>query len=149
MAWIWPRHATKIPEERVNLLFGIGRFQQLVKSYPRTVTVASWAFKSARFDLHRAAIRFTAYRFRFVGVNDPLDLGDALNGERQALYSFGKDPFGSGDDLSGKRTKRNPFHQKHAYYECPGMQQFFAFMADPGNAEKRYHAQLPWEDPTG
>ncbi|MCI0705445.1 MAG: hypothetical protein L0241_30665 [Planctomycetia bacterium] len=132
-----------------NVLFGICRFQQLVGSYPRTVTVASWAFKSARFDLHRAAIRFPAYRFRFVGVNDPLDLSDALNGERKALHSFSGDPFGSGADLSGKRLKRNPFDQVHTYRECPGMREFFTFMADPGNSEKPYGAQLPWEDPTG
>jgi hypothetical protein len=113
------------------------------------VTVASWAFKAARFDLHRAAIRFPAYRFRFVGVNEPLDLGDALNGERKALRSFSEDPFGSGKDLSGKRANRNPFGQVHQYRECPGMQDFFGFMEDTGNAEKPYGARLPWEDTTG
>jgi hypothetical protein len=132
-----------------NLLFGICRFQQLVGSYPRTVTVASWAFKSARFHLHREAIRFPAYRFRFVGVNDPLDLSDALKGERTALHSFSGDPFGSGPDLSGKRLKRNPFNQQHTYGECPGMRELFTFIGDPGNSGKAYEQKLPWEDATG
>ncbi len=132
-----------------NLLFGICRFHQVTGIYPRNVTVATWAFKAARFDFHRAAIRFPMYRFRFVGVNDPLDLGAALTGERKALRSFGGDPFGTGKDLSEKRAKRNPFDQVHQYHRCPGMQGFFEFMADPGNAERSYTQRLPWEDATG
>jgi len=129
-----------------NLLFGICRFQQIVGSYPRIVTVVSWVFKATRFDLHRAAIHFPAIQFRFDGLNEPIDLIGALAGERKALKSFIEYPFGSGGDLADKRAKRNPFKQQHDYRQCPGMEDFFAFMDDAENAQKPYTAQIPWQD---
>lgn len=132
-----------------NLLFGICRFQQVARSYPRIVTVVSWAFKAARFDLHRAAIRFPAHRFRFVGVNEPIDLADALEGERTALRWFGEYPFGSAGDLADKRAKRNPFGQNHEYHVCPGMKDIFTFMDDSANARKPYTGKVPWHEGAG
>jgi hypothetical protein len=129
-----------------NLLFGICRFQQLARSYPRIVTVASWAFKASRFDLHRAAILFPATRFRFVGVNEPIDLTGALRGERKALRSFIEYPFGTAGDLAEKRAARNPFGQEHEYRQCPGVKDLFVFMEDPANASKAYAGQVPWQD---
>lgn len=132
-----------------NLLFGVCTFQQIAGAYPRIVTVVSWAFKAARFDLHRAAICFPAIRFRFVGVNEPMDLGGALDGERKALRLFIEYPFGSGGDLADKRAKRNPFGQKHEYHRCPGMNDLFSFMDDSANAKKTYAGKVPWEDGAG
>ena len=131
-----------------NLLFGICRFQQIVGSYPRILTMVSWAFKTFRFDLHRAAIRFPSPQFQFDGFNEPIDLKTALNGERLAIRSFMESPFGSNEDLSKKREKRNPFGQKHNYWHCQGMEEFFAFIDDVGNAEKIYAHQMPWENST-
>ncbi len=71
-----------------NLLYSICRFHQLAGSYPRTVTVMSWAFKAARFDLHRDSIGFPFSRFRFDGFNDPIDRDGAWAGEKNALSSF-------------------------------------------------------------
>lgn len=132
-----------------NLFFGICRFQQTASSYPRIVTVVSWAFKAARFDLHRAAIRFPAIRFRFVGVNEPIDLSGALDGERKALRSFIEYPLGSGGDLADKRAKRNPFGQRHEYHCCSGVNDLFSFMEDSVNAQKTYLRKFPWEDGAG
>jgi hypothetical protein len=129
-----------------NLLFGICRFQQVANSYPRIVTVASWSFKATRFDLHRAAIQFPATRFRFVGVNEPIDLNGALRGERKALESFIKYPFGTAGDLADKRATRNPFGQEHQYNQGPGVKDLFDFMDDPANASKYYTGKVPWQD---
>lgn len=129
-----------------NVLFGLCRFQQIVGSYPRNVTVVSWAFKAARFDLHRAVLRFPSVRFRFDGFNDPVDLDGALQGERRALRLFLKYPFGSGDDLADKRAKRNPFGQHHDYHRCPGMESFFSFLDRSEHAEEeKYPDRFPWD----
>jgi hypothetical protein len=128
-----------------NLLFGICRFQQVVGSYPRLVTLVSWAFKAARFDLHRAALRFPASRFRFIGVNEPVDLDGALRGERGALRSFIDYPFGTGGDLADKRAGRT-FGPRHQYHKCPGLLELFRFMDDQRNAQTNYRNSLPWEE---
>lgn len=129
-----------------NLLFGICRFQQIAGDYPRTVTVVSWAFKQARFELHRAAIRFPAIRFRFDGFNDPLDLATAWQGERKTLHSYIEYPYGTGGALAEKRWKRNPYSEQHPYTICPGLEAFFEFMENKGNARSEYPGRLPWED---
>ncbi len=129
-----------------NLLFGICRFQQVAQAYPRIVTVASWAFKASRFELHRAAILFPETRFHFVGVNDPIDLNGALRGERKTVRSFIEHPFGTAGDPSQKRAARNPFRQEHEYHKCPGVKDLFDFMGDPANASKTYAGRVPWRD---
>jgi len=43
-----------------NLLFGVCRFRERAGHYPDTVTVVSWGFKAARFDLHRETLRWPA-----------------------------------------------------------------------------------------
>jgi len=103
-----------------NLLFGICRFREHAGRYPETVSVVSWGFKAARFDLHREALRWPAARFAFAGVNEPIDLAAALAGERNAIEAFRRDPYGTGDDLVAKRVQRNPFNRQPPYEEsCP------------------------------
>lgn len=55
-----------------NLLFSIARFREYVGKYPELITVVGLDFKKERFtDVHRAALRFPASRFRYVGVDPP------------------------------------------------------------------------------
>lgn len=129
-----------------NLLFGLCRFQQLTGDYPRTVTVVSWAFKQARFELHRRAIRFPASRFRFDAFNAPFDFTDPWGGEDTALRLFIEYPYGSGGDLAKKRRQRNPYGEQHAYATCPGLGDFFTFIENEANASARYSGRFPWEE---
>lgn len=99
-----------------NLVFGICRFRECTGNTPTAVTVVSWAFKQARFDLHRATIGFPAEHFHFVGANNPQDLDAAVAGEeRFALAHFREDPWGVGPVLGKKREERNPFRRQHGY----------------------------------
>jgi hypothetical protein len=126
-----------------NLLFSWCRFQQLTGRYPRNTTVVSWAFKSTRFELHRRALRHPATCFRFVGQGDPFDLAAAQRGELTALRAFSLDPYGKGPELSQKRVLRNPFALEHPYATCPGLGDFFAFLA---GSKSSFEGKLPWED---
>jgi len=99
-----------------NLLFGLCRFKECVGRYPDTVTVVSWGFKAARFDLHREALRWPASRFTFVGIGEPADVDGARAGESKTIERCRRDPYGTGADLGGKRAERNPF-EGHAPYE--------------------------------
>lgn len=111
-----------------NLLLAICRFREAVGSYPHEVRVVSWVFKEERFELHRRAICFPKSRFIFKGVNNPLDLDKAKQGEAKTIRDFKEDPYGtrkeSGEkDESGKpikylrdkRNDRNPFKRQHPY----------------------------------
>lgn len=111
-----------------NLLFGICGFRETVGYYPRKVTVVSWAFKESRFELHRRAICFPKGSFVFKGVNDPVDLDKAKQGESKAVADFEKDPYGTRKNqgekdkdgklikyLGDKRNDRNPFSRQPPY----------------------------------
>ena len=101
-----------------NLLFGVCRFFELTGRAPRLVTVVGWSFKRERFGLHREALRFPAARFRYEGVNDPLDLRAALEAEEaNALAPFRRDPYGALPPLAAKREARNPFRRRPPYEE--------------------------------
>ncbi len=128
-----------------NLLFSICRFQQVTGDYPRTVTMVSWAFKSSRFNMHRAAIRFPSARFRYEGCNQPLQLEAALMGEALTVRQFVENKYGAGEATAQKRANRNPFQRRHDFDLCPGMMQFFAFISDPSNGRKDFLPRLPWE----
>jgi len=129
-----------------NLLFSICRVQQVMGRYPQTVTVVSWAFKEARFDIHRAAIRFPSHRFHFVGCNQPLTLETALKGEAITFGEFMENKYGASRKMTEKRASRNPFNRRHDFSGCPGMRTFFPFIENPKNGEKDFPERLPWED---
>lgn len=123
-----------------NLLFGICRFHEATGTYPRLIHVVSWQFKEARFNLHRAALRFPAERFQFVGVNQPVDLAGAQAGEAQAVAAFTADPYGSSGVLARKRADRDPFRRRHAYdATCPDLE---GLLGHPGT--EPYTGPLPW-----
>lgn len=129
-----------------NLLFSLGRFQQVTGGYPRRVTVVSWGFKAGRFDRHRAAVGFPAERFDFVGSGEPAGLAAALAGEAAAARAWAEDRYGSTGALARKRAERNPLGRAHPFATCPGLGEFFAFMANPGNAAREYGGPLPWRE---
>jgi hypothetical protein len=103
-----------------NLLFGICRFREYTGAYPDQVTMVSWAFKEERFGQHREAIGFPAAQFRYAGPNNPRDLEQALASERNALQSYARDPYSSGERYRAKRAERNPFRRQNGYaISCP------------------------------
>lgn len=128
-----------------NLLFGICRFQQITKRYPREITMVSWAFKENRFDIHREALRIPVNRFHFEGVNDPVDMQAAFTGEAATVRLFKRYRYGTGGELLSKRKKRDPFMRGHPYRRCDGMEPFFRFIDDPGNSTVEYPGIFPWD----
>ncbi len=103
-----------------NLLFGICRHREFTSAWPDAVTLVSWAFKERRFGLHREAIRFPAERFRYLGPNNPRDLGQALASESRAVEAYRADPYSSGERFRAKRAERNPFRRQNGFaISCP------------------------------
>jgi hypothetical protein len=57
-----------------NLLFSLCRFYEITGRYPARVTAVSYTLKQQRFEqLHRAAVRYPAGAFHFVGTPVSLD----------------------------------------------------------------------------
>lgn len=107
-------------DSMLNLLHGVCRFRECTGIYPDRITVAGWAFKQPRFDLHREALRFPVARYRYVGVNDPPSLAANIEFERRRLEDFRHDPYGVSESLASKRAARNPFQRHHGYLQsCP------------------------------
>ena len=53
-----------------NLLFSLARFHEYTGRWPSKITVVGYEMKRRRFtDLHRAALRWPADRFEYVGVD--------------------------------------------------------------------------------
>lgn len=106
-----------------NILFSLLAFWRRHGVWPRRLTIVSHAFKRARLvDGHCAAIGFPLHRVDFVGVNAPgmdavrLDEAsggaaeekkEAWKGAQLALGQWEADPHGVGEELLGKRVKRN------------------------------------------
>jgi hypothetical protein len=123
-----------------NLLFGICRFREFAGSYPGIVTLVSWAFKEARFDLHREAIGFPADRYRYLGPNNPVDLDRALASEERAIGWYRQDPYSSGARFQAKRIERNPMRRQNGYaISCPEVAALLAY-----RGPELYSGPLPW-----
>lgn len=124
-----------------NLLFGLCRFYECARRAPRLVTVVGWAFKRARFDLHREALRFPAARFRFVGAGDPVDAEAARRSElNNALEPFRRDPYGTHAPLAAKREARDPFTRRPPYEEtCPPLAPLLRH-----RGPRLYEGPVPW-----
>jgi hypothetical protein len=55
-----------------NVLFSLCRFFELTGHYPVRMTAVSYTLKQQRFEqLHRAAVRFPAAAFHFIGTPVP------------------------------------------------------------------------------
>ena len=138
-----------------NLLFGICRFFECVRNYPKEIRVVSWAFKQSRFNLHREAINFPKSRFRFEGFNNPEDLLSATSGEeKNAIIPFKRDPYGTeesslsrsskdtGTHLGDKRKERNPFNRQHSYeLSCHDLAKLLRH-----RGPQHYGGALPWNN---
>jgi len=125
----------------LNLLYGLCRFREMTGAYPERTIAVGWAFKGPRFDLHRAALRYPAERFTYVGVNDPPRLAENLHFEAQRREGFRTDPYGGQPDFVSKRTARNVFHRQHGYaVSCPELGGLLTH-AGPDI----YSDELPWE----
>lgn len=152
-----------------NLLFSICRFYECVEEFPEKITVVSWKFKAERFDLHRTAIRLTEEQFKFVPVNQPMDLKKADDGEKKnARVPFGQDPYGTfmtekdilepsekllidglknkivekkkTISLKKKREERNPFNRQHPYEQtCPYLKDLLQY-----KGRDKFLGTLPW-----
>jgi hypothetical protein len=123
-----------------NLLFGVCRFKEYAGRYPERVSVVSWAFKEQRFGLHRDAIGFPEERFRYVGPNNPRDLGQALASERNAIGAYTRDPYSSSPGFQVKRQDRNPFHRQNGYaISCPELSELLRHQGP-----ELYRGPLPW-----
>jgi len=55
-----------------NLLFSLARFHEITGRYPLQVTIIGYEMKRRRFEeLHRAALRFPATNFEYIGIEPP------------------------------------------------------------------------------
>lgn len=127
-----------------NLLFGICRFLQLTGHTPRLVTVVSWAFKAARFSIHRAAIRFPLARLRFDGFNEPIFLEGAWRGERTALRDFIDIPHGTDGDLLKKRNERTFGPRDHGYGQGLGLSEFIGALESLNPCRPDFPRGVEW-----
>jgi folylpolyglutamate synthase len=119
-----------------NILYSLILFWRHHAAWPRRLTIVSHAFKRTRLvDGHCAAIGFPLGRVDFVGINPPGvdDLGlvsasatasasasgglegssavgekaEAMRGVQLAMGQWAEDPHGVGEELAGKRRRRN------------------------------------------
>lgn len=62
-----------------NILFSIARFHEVTGRYPSQITVVGYQMKRRRFEeLHRAAVRFPAQLFEYVGLEPPATDDEAI-----------------------------------------------------------------------
>lgn len=89
--------------------------------HPTRVTVVGYDFKKARFqDMHRAAVRYPAPSFSYVGT--PALTPSAVDGEAAAAAAFRTDPYGCTGPLAAKRAERDPFASGgYSPDRCPAM----------------------------
>lgn len=53
-----------------NLLFSLARFHEYTGRWPARITIVGYEMKRRRFEeLHRAALRWPAERFEYVGID--------------------------------------------------------------------------------
>ncbi|KAK3327843.1 hypothetical protein B0T19DRAFT_175435 [Cercophora scortea] len=131
-----------------NTLFSLVEFWRSHSVWPERMTIVSHAFKRTRLvDAHCAAIGFPLDRVGFVGINPPgvddtLPPGaapESAAGTEKAVVMLGvqltvgqweDDPHGVGEELAGKRRKRN----------CWGVDQRL-FFSDEERARSEVHTR--------
>ncbi|EJF60459.1 hypothetical protein BD309DRAFT_931037 [Dichomitus squalens] len=136
-----------------NLLFSIARFHEYTGRWPSKITVVGYEFKRRRFtELHRAALRWPADRFDYIGIDADGDTELARQGELQNGYlPYTQDTYGCHDTLLSKRRARNPSMRFHPYYSsAPALGPLLNWC--PGRAEGGqtavYPGPLPWDHGT-
>lgn len=107
--------------------------------------------KHARFvDLHRAAIRWPADRFEYIGIDTMgEESAEAQQGERQNGYlPYTADLYGCHSVLLAKRQKRNPFSRFHSYHtSSPELGPVLEWCPDTkdGGKTASFKGTLPWD----
>ncbi len=125
----------------LNVIYGLCRYREITGSYPERTVAVGWKFKGPRFDLHRAAVRYPATRFTYVGVNDPPRLAENIHFETVRRQGFVTDPYGTEPEPAAKRRARNVFHRQHGYASsCP---ELAGLLGHAGPA--LYDGPLPWD----
>ncbi|VVT55769.1 uncharacterized protein SAPINGB_P004729 [Magnusiomyces paraingens] len=106
-------HATDSYE---NLLFSIARFKEYVGQYPEIITIVGLELKRERFaKVHRAAIRFPAAHFRYVGVDPPELFEDPGSVEQsQPQQPSPESEQNEGEELNQANEKRAPEEEETA-----------------------------------
>ncbi|KAH9858594.1 hypothetical protein C2E23DRAFT_799272, partial [Lenzites betulinus] len=138
-----------------NLLFSVARFHEYTGRYPARITVVGYEMKRRRFtELHRAALRWPAARFAYIGIDaDGEDKGQAAasaqQGELQNGYlPYTEDVYGCHGTLLAKRRARNPFLRFHSYYssapELGGLLNWCPSRAQGGQTAP-FPGPLPWD----
>lgn len=122
-----------------NLLFSVCRFYELTGHAPESITMIGYDFKRRRFtDLHRAALRYPAHSFQFIGT--PALTPNAEQGEAHAASLFVTDPYGCRGELLLKKEERDPFAQgPYADGRCPPLEPLLDYCGD-----RVYQGKLPW-----
>lgn len=128
-----------------NVLYSIGRFYECVGSFPKKLTIISWAFKRKRFEHHCLAVAWPLSSFSFVGISTPDDLQTALTSEARTLIDFKQDNTGygsAGGPLGKKKMAGNPYRRQHGYHKsCPPM----AAVLDWTETTPFPEDQAPWQ----
>ena len=118
------------------------------------MTIISNEFKRARFqNLHSLALRWPAERLSFVGI-DPEYMADDVEramsvreGElRNGFLAWQNDPKGVGQELDGKRVRRNPWLVKQTLFESEEMKMRSGIQSIiSNNREVLGDGLQPWE----
>jgi hypothetical protein len=125
-----------------NLLFSIARFKKQIGKWPQKMTALGWQFKARRFDLHRRAMKWSAERFQYIGVNNPegAALEKAIISEAATIQAVERDLFLTGPEFLAKRELRDPFHRQHPYRGIdPELDNLFDFLD-----RNTYSHSFPW-----
>ncbi|GKU00334.1 hypothetical protein FLAG1_02454 [Fusarium langsethiae] len=138
---------TVLLEERAldsyhNILFSRSLIYSRFEIWPTHITVISHGFKKERLiDGHCSAIGLSLDRVNFTGIDPPgmaaaskdQDKEDAMKGVGLALGEWKDDPHGTGEVLSGKRAKRNPWGVWQGYFPQDFDQSEFALEMENGS----------------
>ncbi|KIJ67497.1 hypothetical protein HYDPIDRAFT_108288 [Hydnomerulius pinastri MD-312] len=132
-----------------NILFSIARFHEVTGQYPSHITIVGYEMKQRRFEeLHRAALRFPAPLFHYIGLEPPAS-GDEIVAAREGELRNGYKPYtldvyGCHDFLLSKRRGRNPFLRFHPYHaSAPEMRGLLEWC--PDDPKEVYQGPLPWD----
>ncbi|KAJ7232763.1 hypothetical protein B0H12DRAFT_1261093 [Mycena haematopus] len=128
-----------------NLLFSIARFHEFTGRYPEKITVVGYEMKRARFvELHRAAIRWPATHFTYIGIDVDGDNSQARQGERENGYlPYLSDLYGCHTYLANKRRQRNYDARYPSYYSsCHQLWPLLEWC--PSVPTQLFSGPLPW-----
>ncbi|GAA6013637.1 hypothetical protein JCM10207_004798 [Rhodosporidiobolus poonsookiae] len=139
-----------------NVLFSVARFREVTGRWPTFITVVGYGMKRRRYeDVHRAALRWPASAFKYIGIDNEGETSGDYEGEKanEGVYGaqrkFGLEPFlrdtyGCHGGLMAKRRNRNPYRRFHSYHtSVPELSRLFEYC--PSSATTLFPGPLPWD----